>query len=89
MIVLNDEHYAAMVNAAQQVKARGARLIVITDEATPNLTTLADDVSILLRNALNLTTVCLSVGLNLTTVSLCMMDYVLWCRLWLFLRMAH
>lgn len=32
LIVLKDAHEAAMVNAAQQVKARGARLIVITDD---------------------------------------------------------
>lgn len=43
LLIFNDQHVSAMVNAAQQVKSRGAEVIVITDDPTiPGLDGIVD-----------------------------------------------
>eukprot|EP00922_Rhytidocystis_sp_ex-Travisia-forbesii_P035050 GHVS01052042.1.p1 GENE.GHVS01052042.1~~GHVS01052042.1.p1 ORF type:complete len:692 (+),score=43.20 GHVS01052042.1:89-2164(+) len=49
MIVLSDQHAANMINAAQQVKARGAHLVCLTDDPSM-VQDVADDIVVIPSN---------------------------------------
>ena len=74
MFILDDQHAHIMRTAAEEVKARGAELIIITDK--PDLARDLDDDPIVIPNNGTMTALCGVLPLQLIAYELAMLRYV-------------